>query len=427
MANKSINISSKYSLFYKRTVLDNGLTILTERVPNYHSFSLGIFINAGSRDDFPEKNGTAHFLEHSLFRKSKKFNSKQIANKFEEYGAYTNAFTTQELVCFYVRALNPHLRKSINLLLEIILNPDFNSSEIDKERQIIIEEIKSYDDDVEELISDLGDKIVFPNHPLGNPILGTIDSIKSINADDLAEFYHNFVTPSNIVICMVGDLDHERICEYIKKQIEQYYVSKITRNLRDIPEFIIPSSKTITRPVQQAHILLLKRIMTSKDNEKYAAGVLNLIFGDGMSSRLYQNLRDKYGISYSIYSSLQLYSDSGIFSIYAATDEVNINYINDLIYQEIRKLNRISNKELQRAKNQYISGITMETESLSSRMQALVKSELIDYDYESIDELCSLISDIKKVDLETLIEKYFFDTNFFKVVILPEKKNRKKN
>ncbi|HRP01962.1 MAG TPA: pitrilysin family protein [Candidatus Kapabacteria bacterium] len=421
--------SSTNNLSSQKTVLDNGITVITDKANHYKSFALGIFINAGSRDDENNKIGTAHFVEHLIFRKSKKFNSKQIANKFEEYGAYTNAYTTQELTCFYVRALKPHLRKSINLLCEIVFNPDFQKREADIERQIIIEEIKSYEDDIEENISDLGDKLIFGEHSLGNPILGTIDSVKKILINDLQNFHDKYYNPANIVFCVVGDIDHEKFCNLISNSVLNLKTNKNYRNKREKPVIDKARTTTIERHIKQSHLLLLNQIPDTNSQEKYPIGVLNTIFGDGMSSRLYQNLRDKYGFAYTIYSSIQLYSDIGTFSIYAAVDSSKLEFIRNLLANEIQKLEKISEKELKRGKEQYITGITLDTESLSSRMQSLAKTEFTNGKIESIELISQRIHCIEKVDLLEVAHKYIINKEFFELSIVPitKKKNIRQN
>lgn len=411
---------------YQKTVLSNGITVITDRVDHYKSFALGVFINAGSRDDHSEKSGAAHFVEHLIFRKSKKYNSKQIANKFEEFGAYTNAFTTQEMTCFYVRALTPHLKKSLNLLLEIVLNPDFVEAETEKERQIILEEIKSYEDDIEENISDLGDKLIFGDHTLGNPILGYSETVEDINIDDLKLFHSNFYNPNNIIICLVGDIDHDKFCETVELQLLHNQFHKKKKNEREKPIVGSPKKLVENKHIQQSHLLLLSQIPDTNSQEKYPIGVMNTIFGDGMSSRLYQNLRDKYGYAYSIYSSIQLYSDIGTFSIYAALDFEKLEIVKDLIFKEINKLKSVSSKELNRAKEQYITGITLDTESLSSRMQILAKTEFSNGRFESIESIIQKIQSIEKDDIVEVSKKYLINKDLFELSIIPIIKNKKK-
>lgn len=405
---------------FEKTILANGLTVITEKVSNYQSFSLGIFINAGSRDDINNKNGTAHFLEHYIFRKSKKFNSKQIANKFEEFGAYTNAYTTQELTCFYVRALNPHLIKSINLLLEIVFNPDFDIVEAEKEKQIIIEEIKSYEDDLEEHISDLGDKLIFDEHTLGNPILGTNESLNNNNIDSLNDFHQKYYNTENMSICLIGNFEHNRVIEYISKFLNVQVLNKKYKNQRIIPEFKLPSQQILFKPIQQTHLLFLNHIDSVSINYKYVIGIFNLIFGDGMSSRLYQNIRDKYGLAYSIYSNVSFYSDCNIFSIYAAIDPENLNFFGQLVYKEIQKLDKITDKEFKRAKEQFKSAVIMDSESLSTRMQSIAKNDFMGQKYEKLENIIDIINDIQKEDINILVNNYFLNKKFFELFIKPE-------
>ncbi len=410
---------------YQKTILNNGITIITNKVSQYTSFALGVFINAGSRDDSPNTSGTAHFVEHLIFRKSKKYNSKQIANKFEEFGAYTNAYTTQEITCFYVRALKPHIKKSINLLLEIVLNPDFNETDTNIERKIILEEIKSYEDDIEENISDIGDKLLFGNHSLGNPILGSINSIKSITIQNLNDFHKKFYNPSNIIISIVGDIEHHKLCEYIETQLNTFELNKKYKNERIIPTIGPVQKQIVIKHIQQSHILLLHQIPDINSPERYSIGIMNTILGDGMSSRLYQNIRDKFGFAYSIYSSVQLYSDIGVLSIYAAMDYEKLQIIKDLIIKEVNKLKNISQKELNRAKEQYITGITLDNESLSSIMQNLAKTEFTNGKYEPIQSIYQNILTIESADIINSAKKYIIEKDFFELSMIPKNNKHK--
>jgi predicted Zn-dependent peptidase len=418
--NKNL-LKTKQIINFKKTILNNNLRIITEEIPYVESFALGITINGGSRDEPLQKSGIAHFLEHSVFRRSKKMNSKQIASQFESLGAYTNAFTTQEITCFYVRALTEHFVKILKILNEITFNPSFVPREIEKERHIIYEEIKSYEDDPEEYILDIGDRQLYGEHPLGNPIIGTADSLSLITIDDLVNYHEKFYSLSNITFTFAGALPHEFVVEKIFNQVRNNFNSKPIIISRVTPEVTIPSKIEIVNPMQQAHLLLGKPTLSYKHPDKNALAVLNILFGDGLSSRLYQNLRDKYGIAYTIYSSSQLYSDCGSFYIYAATDKSKVNKTKELVFKEIEKLDTISENDLKRAKVQYKTGIIMELESMSARMQSLAKMELLEGELETLQTTLEKVDKISMEDIQRVVKSNFSDFNWHEAVLIPKK------
>jgi len=403
-----------------QTFLDNGVRIISETVPGSRSFALGISVDVGSRDDIPGKAGLSHFVEHAVFRHSKKYSSKRISLEFENIGAYVNAFTTKEFICFYVRALNENFDKVFKLLSEVVFNPLFREKDTEKEKKIILEEIKSYDDDPEELIFDVSENILFNGNPMEYPIVGIENTVNSINSDDLRTFHSDYFIPSTTLIAFSGDIPIQKL------------VNSSTRNLNHLDEkqnnrkIIEPSAATDQKiqrkkDSQQYHIALSKRVPGMKKSSRYSLAALNVILGDGMSSRLYQALREKSGLVYSAYSSLQLYSDCGNIIIYAGSEKRNYKKIRNLIYDELEKLRtkKISKSELDRAKLQLKSSTLMALESLSNRMQAIVKSEFTFGRYEFIAETLNDIDNITIENVNDTIISQLNPENWNDVVFIP--------
>lgn len=419
---KNVPKLKTHSLEIQRTKLNNGLTVVTERIPNAESIALGIFVNAGSRDDHENFWGTAHFMEHAVFRRSQKRTSRRIAGEFESMGAYTNAFTSQEYTCFYVRSLKKHFRKTLNILFDITINPLLLQKEIEKEQLIILEEIKSYEDDPEEYIFDLGDKIVFHDHPLGNPIIGTKESVGAITSINLMQFHQQYYKPDNIIITFVGDIDHN----YILTSISNLFGGLESGNkisTRIAPAPFNPQTLELARPVQQSHLLLGKRAASLKDDDRTALMIFNILFGDGMSSRLYQKLRDRHGIAYSIFSTLQMHSDAGVFYIYAATDTKKVRTTEQMIFEQMNQIlsDKLTKSEINRAKEQLKSSLIMDLESMSARMQSLAKNELLIGDHESVHDIIERIDSITLASVKDTAIKYFGDNQWSKAHIYPEK------
>lgn len=390
------------------TQLSENLILVSEEIPNAESYALGFFFEIGSRDEKSEFNGIAHFIEHCAFRRTSKFNSKQIASKFESFGAYANAFTTQESTCYYVRALKNNFVPVFRLLSDITLDTKFDESDAEKEKQIILEEIKSYDDDPEESIFDVGDKIIFGDHPMGASILGTEDTLNKITIDDLERFHKNYYLNGKLVISYVGPHNHQYILDNISKYLIKNQNNSYTQVERLKPEVLAITEIEVEKSVSQSHLLIGSRIPGYDEDTRYILPLFNILFGDGMSSRLYQNLRDKFGIAYSIYSTLQIHSDSGILYIYAASDTKKLKKTQKLIIDEIQKLldKGVSSKELHRSKEQLKSSIIMEQESLSARMQSLAKNVLMFTDFEDIKKTMTEINSISSKDIHDLIELY---------------------
>ena len=408
-------------IFYNKITLPNGVRIISEEIPTVESFSLGIFTDVGSRNDPQGKEGLAHFLEHSLFRRTKTRSSRAIASEFESVGAYTNAYTTKEHLSFYVRALKPHFRKTFSLLSDLVLNPMFIRKEIEKERQIILEEIKSYEDDPEEMIFDEADKMLFTGHPLGVPIAGYSDTVKDISCSDLESFHSHHFMPDNILIACSGNILFEQIVNYSTN-----YFSKLNNNSslsKTAPlERTNYKKKELDKPFSQTHLLLARRLPLISSEEKYPLGLLNIILGDGMSSRLNHQVRERHGLAYNVESSFQLLTDCGGFYIYAAMERKFCQKTEKLIHNQMLKLieSDITATELNRSKEQLKSSTVMAMESMSNRMQSLAKSELMLHRYEDISSTIDMIDSISLDEIKSTAEKYLNPSDWVTVVFFPE-------
>ena len=390
----------------EKTVLSNGVRVLSEYVPTVESFALGVWIDVGSRDEPNDSIGIAHFIEHLAFRRTTKRSSRSIAAEFESLGAYTNAFTSKEQTCFYVRALKQHFRKSLSLLAEITLQPAFHHGDIEKERAVIIEEIKSYDDEPEEVIFDCGENLLFKNHQLGNPIAGTVESVGVITPNAIRSFHTERYNPAKIIIAVSGNIEHS-----LAVKVAMQYFGHLSEGVASarIPPEVLPSERiVITKQFQQGHLLMSKRIPDVRSADRYCFSVLNTLLGDGMSSRLYQRVRERAGLAYSVYSSLQMMSDCGAIMLYAATEEKKLAKTELIIYEELTKLceTKITAKELRRAQEQSKSGIMMSLESMSSRMQSMGKSELEEGFHETIATTIERVESVQADDILRLSQEY---------------------
>ena len=409
----------------RRTKLDNGLIIVSEQIEWTNSFALGFFIKSGSKDDITSHFGAAHLLEHLAFRRTKTKNSKQIANAFENAGAYVNAHTTKEMTCFYTRGINKNFRQIFDYLSDIVINIAIKEDELLKEISIISEEIKSYEDDPEETISDTLEELLLAGTPYAHPILGTIDTINRIKSSDILNFHKRFYLSNNIIISVVGNIEHQVIVDIstsffcsnnMPSEIE--FPTSIDTGLENIISFS-PDIQTLSKGYSQTHINF-GTLITGVDNvDKYKIALSNVIFGDGLSSRLYQIVREKLGIAYSIFSAVQNNYLYGIWTIYAATDKEHLERLIDIILLEMNKIRTTSLPtpiQLRRAKEQLITATIIENEGVSSRMENLVRMELLGSIDEKIDDIVKRIETVDLDNINDTIESYFCYDRWAKIV-----------
>ncbi|NLO18981.1 MAG: insulinase family protein [Ignavibacteria bacterium] len=405
---------------YKKTELANGLRIISEYVPNLESFALGLSINTGSRSDPKELSGLAHFFEHICFRDTEHRTSKQIAYQLENIGANANAFTTKEMICFYARALKKHFNSTLQILSDIVLFPKFDLKDIEKEKKIIIEEIKSIEDDPEELIFEQADKILFKNSKLAQTIAGTVESVKNISQADIINFHKQQISPENIIVSFAGNICHDRAVEAISK-----HFSHLENNgyLPLKEKFTsIKSKNQFKKPYHQNHIVICRRLPGIKHKDKMSLTILASLLGEGFSSRLYQKLREQKSLAYSVFAQSHFFSDAGAFYIYIATDKANAAISKVLIFDELENLTtkKIHSSELKRAKELTKTNITIELESLTARMQKLASNE---FHFARKEDLSSKIEEINSIQLEDIKEsaiKYFDIKNWKTIEFLSD-------
>lgn len=406
----------------KITKLDNGILVVTEKIPFFDSFALGIGVKAGSRDDFVGKEGISHLLEHCVFRRTQNYESKQINEMFEKYGAYANAFTTKEYTAFYTRALNHNFEKVLSLLTEIVFQPKFDKKDISKEKSIVKEEIRSYNEDPEEEIFDVTDKYLFQNTRLSHPIVGSIKSINEISVDDIIKFYQKFYSPRNIVVSYIGALPHKQIVEVfsrIKFSPEQL----INQNIREKADFKNTKFKIkIKRQFLQSHISFSLKLPKLSTKERYLAALSNLLLGDCASSRLYKAIRERSALVYNVFSLFSTYSDCSAIYVYATTHPNKQKKTLECIYDELEKLYSFGfdESELFLAKEQLKSTTIMALENYSERLQAIIKSELTFGEYESLTKSINLIDSITLDELNQFVRNFFEINNWSTIIFEPK-------
>lgn len=407
----------------QKTVLPNGLKIITEEIPHVHSVSVGIWVEAGSRDECPEENGICHFVEHMLFKGTKRRSARQIAKEIDAVGGVLNAFTSKEFSSFYAKVLAEHLSVALDLLFDLYFNSVFSPQELEKERQVIIQEINMVEDSPDDYIHDLFSESFWPRHPLGFPILGRIETISHMNRQKLKDFFlHNYLSWQPI-IAAAGKLEHEALVQAVKNLLDSKKFQPKKR--RTTPPRPHPTIQVKEKKLEQIHFILGTRGLAVGDPQRYVFSILNTILGGGMSSRLFQEVREKRGLAYAVYSFISSFLDSGILGIYAGTGDNALRRVIQITLREMRKLTEDlpKPKELQSAKEQLKGNLLLSLESTDSRMNRLAKSEIYFHRFINIEEIIEGIEKVTAEEVSRLAQK-IFNPDFLSLTVLgPVNKN----
>jgi predicted Zn-dependent peptidase len=376
------------------TVLPGGLRVVTESLPAVRSAAFGIWAGIGSRDEDPEHVGATHYLEHLLFKGTRRRTALDISAEMDAVGGELNAFTAKEYTCYYARVLDTDLPLAIDVLSDMVTSSLIEPKEVDAERGVILEEIAMNEDDPSDLVHEAFSALLFGDTPLGRPILGTVDSINSISADRIAEYYHSRYTPARLVVAASGSLDHEQVVELTAAAFGAA-LSGDTQTApprlgRTEPGLATGSGvQLVSRPVEQANLVLGCAGLARTDPRRFALGVLNAALGGGMSSRLFQEIREKRGLAYSVYSFSSQHADCGQWGVYAGCLPAKTEEVLAICQEEIAKVieTGLSDEELDRGKGQVRGSIVLGLEDPSSRMSRLGKSELVYPRLEPVDEI----------------------------------------
>jgi predicted Zn-dependent peptidase len=390
------------------TTLPNGLPVITETMSHVRSVAVGVWIGSGSRRETPEQNGISHFLEHMVFQGTADYTAEDIARDVDSLGGNLDAYTAKEHVCFNTKVLDEHLPKVFDILADLALHPRFREEDVAKEQKVILEEIKMEGDSPEYLVHDLFCRSYWANHSLGRPILGTPETVRTFSSESVRDYHRSVYTPSNIVITAAGNVEHASLLELAEQEFGSLPAA--------------PRQGTPTMPVPRPHIQLkdkdsLEQVQlclgapTCKvdDERRYAAYLLNAILGGGMSSRLFQNIREKHGLAYSVYSDLNLYHDTGALMVGAATSVDKIEQLLALTMQEFRQLKNepIASDELRRAKDQLKGSLMLSLESTSSRMANLARQHLYFGRFFDLDEILESIEVVTLDELQAVARDAF--------------------
>ncbi|HIJ58096.1 MAG: insulinase family protein [Desulfobacteraceae bacterium] len=387
---------------YRKTILKNGVRIISERLEHLRSVSLGIWINIGSRDEMSSENGVSHFIEHMSFKGTRNRSGIQIAKDLDAIGGMSNAFTGKETTCFHGRVLAKHFGLLAEILSDIFLNPTFNPIDMEREREVIFQEINMTEDSPDENLHMLFNRLFWAEHPIGRSILGTGETVSAISKEVALNYIRKSYTPENILIVAAGDVDHQEMVSYFEPVFESAPGESGLSSARSVP-LSNGGLSVHFKELEQVHVCLGGEAPSQVAEKRFACAILNTIFGGNMSSRLFQEIREKRGLAYSVYSFLSTYVDAGLLGIYAGTEQRNLNRVLETIQNEIRKLceGELNQSDLAAAKEHLIGGIYLASEGADNRMMRIAKNEFVFGKYVDYEEL---VSSLEQVSIDEVVE-----------------------
>ncbi len=405
---------------YNKTTLSNGVRIVTEEIPHVRSVCLGFWVGAGSRDEDDSNNGIAHFIEHMMFKGTEKRTAKEIAETLDAVGGQLNAFTSKEYTCYYAKVLDEHLDIAVDLLGDMFFNSLFKEDDIEKEKNVIIEEIKMYEDAPDELVHDIFASTLWSGHALGRPVIGTEEIIKRLGREDLISFKDRFYSPDSVVVAAAGNVKHDEIIQKLGPIFEKLRTQPVER--RYVAPKVHSSIQSRKKDTEQVHLCIGTPGLPMDHENTYVFHILNSVLGGGISSRLFQEIREERGLAYSVYTYQSSYRDAGLFSVYAGLSQNNLDQLISLVVREMKdfRLNGITKGELNRAKEQIKGSMYLGLENVSNRMSRIGKSELCLKRLVTIDEAVKKINDVTHESIKGLAEYLFRNEKIVVAAIGPQ-------
>jgi predicted Zn-dependent peptidase len=396
----------------RRTALANGLSVITEEMEHIRSVCIGIWIKTGSRDEDKQWNGISHFVEHMVFKGTEHRTAEEIARQVDSIGGNIDAFTAKECVSFSIKVLDEHLPIALDVLSDLVLNPTFAAADIVRERGVILEEIKMDEDSPDYLVHEIFTQNFWKDHALGRPILGTRDTVKRFEREPVRDFYRQRFAPGNVIIAAAGHLNHGHFVELVDKHFSN--MKPRGNGFHSAPPKIVP--KIVLRnkkSLEQVQICVGVPSYPITHEKRHSSYILNTLLGGGMSSRLFQNIRERQGLAYSIYSDLNPYRDTGCLSVYAGTSRASATKVVESVVSEFRKLkaDEVPADELRRSKDQLKGSLMLSLESSGARMSNLARQEMYFDQFYGLDELIAKIESVTAEELWHLANQFFQTAN----------------
>jgi predicted Zn-dependent peptidase len=400
-----------------RDVLPNGLRLLTERMPHVRSVSIGVWLARGSRHEPQQQSGIAHFVEHMLFKGTSTRSAEDIAQAIDSIGGQMDAFTAKEYASYYIKVLDEHLPRALEVLADIVMRPAFSVEDIEREKKVVLEEIKMVEDTPDDLVHELFTETFWQGHPLGRPILGTKDTVEAFTQAALRQYFHSVYTAPNLIVAATGNIEHDQLRDMLLRTFDGL-PSTSEPIVDDVPR-VVPQITVRNKELEQSHVCLGTNGYQQDHSDRYSSYVLNTILGGSMSSRLFQNVREKRGLAYSVFSGMSAYRDAGQMTIYAGCANDAVGELIDVVIIELRRMKDelLPDAELQRAKDHLKGSLMLNLESTSSRMSHLARQEIYFDRHFSLDETLEGVERVTKEDVQRVARDLFSDTGLAATVL----------
>jgi predicted Zn-dependent peptidase len=392
-----------------RDVLPNGLRLVTERMPHVRSVSIGVWLARGSRHESAEQSGIAHFVEHMLFKGTATRSAEDIAQTIDSIGGQMDAFTAKEYASYYIKVLDEHLPLAVDVLSDIVMRPAFDPEDVEREKKVVLEEIKMVEDTPDDLVHELFTEQFWRDHPLGRPILGTKETVEAFTADRLRQYFRTAYTSPNLIVAVVGNVEHEEVGDLIGRFFEG--LPSLKEPLAEQPPRVVPHVLIRNKELEQSHVCLGTSSYQQDHADRYTSYVLNTVLGGSMSSRLFQNIREKRGLAYAVFSGLSAYRDAGSMTIYAGCANDAVGELIDLVISELRRFKdeTLPEPELRRAKDHLKGSLMLNLESTSSRMSHLARQEIYFDRQFGLDETLDGVERVTADDVMRVARDLFTD------------------
>jgi len=403
-----------------REVLDNGLRLITETMPHVRSVTIGVWLMRGSRHESDDRGGIAHFVEHMLFKGTATRTAEDIAQAIDSIGGQLDAFTAKEYASYYIKVLDEHLPLAVDLLSDIVLRPAFPIDEIDREKKVILEEIKMVEDTPDDLVHELFTQHFWEGHPLGRPILGSKETVERFTVDTLRQYFENAYVASNMIISAAGNIEHPRVRELVEGAFGA--LKSAGEPLSAQAPRVVPQVITRTKELEQSHLCLGTNSYPQSHNDRYVSYILNTVLGGSMSSRLFQTVREKRGLAYAVFSGLSAYRDAGNITIYAGCANDAVEQVIDLCVEEMRGMKRtpVPEPELRRAKDHLKGSLMLSLENTASRMSHLARQEIYFDRHFGLDETLAGVESVTAADIQRVAADLFANGSLAATVLGPK-------
>jgi predicted Zn-dependent peptidase len=402
-----------------REVLDTGLRLITESMPHVRSVSLGVWLTRGSRHESVDRSGIAHFVEHMLFKGTGTRSAEDIAQAIDSIGGQLDAFTAKEYASYYIKVLDEHLPTAVDLLSDIVMNPNFAADDLDKEKKVILEEIKMVEDTPDDLVHELFTQHFWEGHALGRPILGSKETVESFTAEILRHYFRASYVAPNLIVSAAGNLEHAKVRDLIARAFDK--LPSVRAPFEDETPRVLPQVITRSKELEQSHVVLGTSSYPQNHADRYVSYIMNTVLGGSMSSRLFQNVREKRGLAYAVFSGLSAYRDAGNITIYAGCANEAVPEVVDLCVEELRGMKQapVPDAELRRAKDHLKGSLMLSLENTASRMSHLARQEIYFERHFGLDETLAGVERVTSADVARVATDLFSNGSLAATVVGP--------